>query len=215
MLQHPGAVRGLHLNLPNCARLTLHSTERIFFSPNCQSPCDCLAGRGQLNPIEYVFESDEVKYLGVYIDSISSKNKNVSCRISQAVTASKPLKPLFGHRSLPPTWKLTVYCSVIQSILLYAMENATAQSVSTYTNQPRLHRAESTMTEALSRHEHIQSDEAPVHSDIRHSFFQVPTLSQVKTSHTTHSLIGMENLNHYRTLRPIALTETPTGKAGS
>ena len=54
--------------------------------------------------------------------------KNVSYRISQAITASKLLKPLFGHKSLPPTWKLTVYRSVIQSILLYAMENAQLSS---------------------------------------------------------------------------------------
>ena len=61
---------------------------------------------------------------GVYIDSFASNNKNVSYRISQAVSASKLLKPLLGHKSLPPAWKFTVYRSVIQSILLYAMESA-------------------------------------------------------------------------------------------
>ena len=32
--------------------------------------------------------------------------------------------PLFGHNSLPPTWKLGVCRSLIQSIVLYAMERA-------------------------------------------------------------------------------------------
>ena len=84
LLQHQGAIRGLYLNLSKCAHLKLHSTERISFSPNCQSPCDCITCRGLLNPIEYVPESDEVKYLGVYSDSLSSNNKNISYRISQA-----------------------------------------------------------------------------------------------------------------------------------
>ena len=48
--------------------------------------------------------------------------------MSQAISASKLLKPLFGHKSLPPTWKLTVYRSAIQSILLYAMESAQLSS---------------------------------------------------------------------------------------
>ena len=34
------------------------------------------------------------------------------------------LKPFLGHKSLPPSWKLTVYRSVVQSILLYATESA-------------------------------------------------------------------------------------------
>ena len=73
------------------------------------------------------------------------------------------------------------------------------------TGRPRLHWAESTMTEASHRMEHLQSDAAPSHSDIRHSFFQLPTLQQIKTSHTSISLINMENLSIYRSLRPIAL----------
>ena len=68
------------------------------------------------------------------------------------------------------------------------------------TGRPRLHWAESTMTEALHRIEHLQSDAAPSHSDLRHSFFQLPTLHQIKTSHTSSSLIGMENLSLYRSI---------------
>ena len=40
------------------------------------------------------------------------------------MTASKLLRPLLSHRALPPSWKLTVYRSIIQSILLYAMESS-------------------------------------------------------------------------------------------
>ena len=279
---HQGSVRGLRLNLLKCAHLKLHSTERIPFSSSCSSPCDCTTCHGQALPQNYVPESDEVKYLGVFIDSLSNNNKNVPYRISQAVTASKLLKLLFGHKSLPPSWKLTVYRSVIQSILLHAMESAqlspshltrinhvhfkslrrifgikssfyhrvlnptatecsntylaglaydtlgvatptqiysqnrlallghlfrhddsleyhaTFMSAGRYRHvrrparagRPKLHWAEATMTEAMQSH--IQSDTAPLHSDIYHSYFQLPTLSQVKQSHSTDSLISIQ-----------------------
>ena len=57
------------------------------------------------------------------MDASSNNRRNTSYRISQAVSASKLLEPLLGHKSLPPDWKLTVYRSVVQSILLYAMES--------------------------------------------------------------------------------------------
>ena len=78
--------------------------------------------------------------------------------------------------------------------------------------RPRLHGAKSTMTEASHRLEHLQSDAAPSHSDIRHSFFQLPALQQIKTSHTSNSLTSMENLNIYSPLRPIALQRKHWGR---
>ena len=45
-------------------------------------------------------------------------------RVSQAVSASKLLRPLLSHSSLPPSWKLTVYRSIILSILTYAKDSA-------------------------------------------------------------------------------------------
>ena len=300
LLQHQGSVQGLHLNLYKCAHLKLHSTERIPFSPNCScsSPCDCITCHGQLLHTGYVPESDEVKYLGVVY-------RFSSYRISPSITASKLLKPLFGHKSLPPSWKLTVYRSVIQSILLYAMESAqlstsqltrsnhvhfysirrilgvkssydhrvlnptTADCSNEYlaglaydtlrvvspaqiysqnrlalpghlfrhddsleyhatflsagryrqvrgparAGRPRLHWAESTMTEALNRLEYILSDTALPHSDIRNSFFQLPTLAQVKHSHSTDFDTDLYG--------PLLITErhgqswytNPTGKA--
>ena len=64
------------------------------------------------------------------------------------------------------------------------------------TGRPRLHWGESTMTEASHRMEHLQADAAPSHSDIRHSFFQLPTLHHSKTSHRANSLINMGKSEH-------------------
>ena len=128
LLQHHGSIRGLHLNFSKCEHLKLRSTERISFSPTCSSPCQCSQCNGPFPPITFGSESNEVKCLGVYLDSISINHRNVAYRISQAVSASKLLKRLLGHQSLTPTWKLTVYRSVIQSILMYAMESAQLSS---------------------------------------------------------------------------------------
>ena len=68
--------------------------------------------------------SQEVKYLGVFLDTSGSARKNVSFRITQAIHSSKLLKPLLSHSSLPPSWKLTVYRSIVLSILMYAMDSA-------------------------------------------------------------------------------------------
>ena len=75
LLQHQGAIRGLHLNFSKCAHLKLHSNENIPFSPSCLSPCDCTVCQGHLPPTSNAPESDEDKHLGVYLDSISSSNK--------------------------------------------------------------------------------------------------------------------------------------------
>ena len=123
LLQWEAYIRGLTFNFDKCANLRLHSTERISFSPHLSSPCSCFQCSGHDPAPSLVPLSDEVKYLGVFLDASSSNRKNVSYRISQAVSASKLLKPLLGHRSLPPSWKLTVYRSVVQSILLYAMDS--------------------------------------------------------------------------------------------
>ena len=112
------------LNFDKCAHLRLHSDERVFFSPSLSSPCDCSRCHGHFDPPLPVPLSDEVKYLGVFLDSLSNNRKHVSYRISQAMSASELLRPLLAHRSLPPSWKLIVYRSIIQSILLYAMESS-------------------------------------------------------------------------------------------
>ena len=52
--------------------------------------------------------------------------KILNYRVSQAVSASKLLRPLLSHSSLSPSWKLAVYYyrSIILSILTYAMDCA-------------------------------------------------------------------------------------------
>ena len=123
LLQREAHIRGLTLNLDKCAHLRLHSDSRIPYSPSLSSPCQRTQCTGVEVVPQFVPLSDEVKYLGVFLDASSSNRRTTSYRISQAVS-SKLLKPLLGHKSLPPSWKLTVYRSVVQSILLYAMESA-------------------------------------------------------------------------------------------
>ena len=106
-----------------CEHLPLNSDAKIFYAKlPYQHPCRCGSCTGNTQPLDPVPVSLEVKYLGVFL-STSGSRKNVSYRISQAVHASKLLKPLLSHASLPPSWKLTVYRSVVQAILLYAMDS--------------------------------------------------------------------------------------------
>ena len=57
------------------------------------------------------------------MDDSCSNDKHLRYRISQAVSAAKKLKPLMSHSCLPPSWKLLVYRSIIQSILMSSMES--------------------------------------------------------------------------------------------
>ena len=68
--------------------------------------------------------SQEVINLGVYLDSLSNNRHNTSHKVAQAVSASKLLHPLLGHPGLPPSRKLIVCQSIVQSIPLYAMDSA-------------------------------------------------------------------------------------------
>ena len=297
LLQYEANIRGLTLNFDKCAHLQLHSEERVVFSPALSSPCDCSRCHGHAAPLQPVPLSDEVKYLGVYLGSFSNNRKNVSYRVSQAMSASKLLRPVLAHRALPPSWKLTVYRSIIQSILLYAMEssqlnppqitklnhvhlkslrrifkikssyyhrvlNPTSEECSNaylaslsfdsskvmtpsqiysqnrlmllghpfrhptslefsstfmpsgqyrYTRgpnrvgRPRLHWAESVMSEASNRISCLASDHAPSHSDIDNSFSQIPKASNVRMTHVSPSLMWMDNTSLYRRVQPRAL----------
>ena len=122
-VQYQGNRRGLVLNEDKCEHLRLHSTQRIYYAPHHQSSCDCSYCGGIHHPLAPVPLSDEVKYLGVYSDPTNSNRKNTSYRVSQAVTASKLLRPLRSHASLPPSWKLTVYRSIVLTIMMYAMDS--------------------------------------------------------------------------------------------
>ena len=296
LLQREAHVRGLTLNVDKCAHLRLHSDSRIPYSPSFSSPCQCTQCTGAEASPQLVPLSDEVKYLGVFLDASSSNRRNTSHRVSQAISASKLLKPLLGHKSLPPSWELTVYRSVVQSILLYAMESAqltapqltkidhvhfkalrrifgikssfyhrvlnpsgedcsnqylaglandsrrvvtpsqvysqngltllghlfryrdTLEFHSTFmpsgqyrytrgpnrVGRPRLHWAESAMAEASARISHISSDEPPYHYEISHSYFRLPNITAVRSSHISTSLMWMDNTSLYRCFLPAA-----------
>ena len=124
IVQYHGQKRGLQINEEKCEHLRLPSEQRIYYSPSCSSPCDCRHCSEFNHDLSPVPLSDEVKYLGVYLDSFSSGRKNLNYRVSQAVSASKLLRPLLSRSSLPPSWKLTVYRSIVLSILTYAMDSA-------------------------------------------------------------------------------------------
>ena len=279
LLQFHAHLRGLTFNLDNCAHLRLNSDSSIIYSPDFISQCQYSHCHGYSPVALPVPLSDKVKYLGVFLDS--HNKRNVSCRISQAVTASKLLKSLLGHKSLPPSWKLTIYRSVVQSILLYAMDSAqltptqltkinhvhynslrhifgikssffyriinpiseecsnqylsglsynsrrvitpsqiysqnrfillrylfrhrdSLEFHSTFmpsgqyrhirgpnrVDRPRLHWAESVISEASNRFRHMESDEPPTHYEIYHSFCSIPNISAVRSSRISSSLI--------------------------
>ena len=102
-----------------CEHLRLHSNQRIYYSPACDQACDCRFCIGYNHNLVPVPLSDEVKYLGVYLDALSSGRKNLNYRVVQAVTASKLLCPLLSHSSLPPfleTYSLLLYCFIYSHI---------------------------------------------------------------------------------------------------
>ena len=68
--------------------------------------------------------------------------------------------------------------------------------------RPRLHWAESTMTEASNRLSHLESDDPPSHYDITHSYFRIPNIISVRSSHISNSLIWMDNTSLYRRILP-------------
>ena len=123
-LQFHGSKKGLILNEDKCEHLRLHSPHRIYlYSPHVATSCQCKYCGGIHSPATLALLSDEVKYLGVYLDPTNNNRKNTSRRVSQAVSASKLLKPLLSRSCLPPSWKLTVYRSIVLSILTYAMDS--------------------------------------------------------------------------------------------
>ena len=68
--------------------------------------------------------------------------------------------------------------------------------------RPRLHWAESALSEASSRIIHLNSDQAPSHYDIHHCFFHIPNISNVRLTHVSSSLIWMDNTTPYRRMQP-------------
>ena len=71
--------------------------------------------------------------------------------------------------------------------------------------RPRLHWAQSVMSEASNRISFLASDRAPVHSNIDHSFFQIPNITNVRLTHVSPSLMWMDNTSLYRRVQARAL----------
>ena len=69
--------------------------------------------------------------------------------------------------------------------------------------RPRLHCTESTMAEASQRIIHLASDEPPSHYDINNSFFRIPNITLVRSSHVSTSLMWMDNTSLYRRIQPM------------
>ena len=124
LLQHHALQFGLQLNLDKCKHLQLHSENRVSYAPDPGADCSCsCCNGGRRAATEYVPLAEEVKYLGIFLDATCNSRSTTSKRISRAVHASKLLKPFFTHAGLPTKWKLTVYKSIILSILAYGMES--------------------------------------------------------------------------------------------
>ena len=123
LLPCEGSQRGLLLHEDKCEHLRLNSDTRVFYAPlPYTSICNCEVCSGNLPSVNPVPLSSEVKYLGAYRSTLGPR-KNVSYRVSQAMHCSKLLKLLLSHASLPPSWKLTVYRSIVQATLAYAMDS--------------------------------------------------------------------------------------------
>ena len=123
LIQYEGCRRGLLLNLDKCEHLRMNSDRRLHYSPAPVELCSCSLCSGLTAPGPTIKLVEEVKYLGAYLDDKNNQGKHLRYRISQAISAAKKLKPLMTHSSLPPSWKLTVYRSVVQAILLYSVES--------------------------------------------------------------------------------------------
>ena len=72
------------------------------------------------------------------------------------------------------------------------------------TGRPKVHWAVSSLTEATARLEHLQSDAAPAHGDINHSFYQIRSLDQVRISHGSQGIVWMDNTILHRKVRQAA-----------
>ena len=75
LLQNEASIRGFPLNFDKCAHMRFHSTKRGSFSPHLASPCQCPQCHVGHPGASQVPLSDEVKYLGVFLDFLSCNRK--------------------------------------------------------------------------------------------------------------------------------------------
>ena len=70
--------------------------------------------------------------------------------------------------------------------------------------RPRLHWAESAMTEAYIRLRHQDTAMAPPVADVRNAYWQAPNMQTIKQVHNSDKLPWMDNTLIYRRLNPVA-----------
>ena len=111
LIQFEGSQRGPLLNEDKCEHLRLHSESRIIYAPlPYSSNCTCELCSGHLRSDNLAPFPLEIKYLGVYVSSFGPR-KNVRYRVSQAVHASKLLKPLLSPSPFLEAPCIPIHCT--------------------------------------------------------------------------------------------------------
>ena len=90
---------------------------------NLQPPASANSVEEYTLPPPPVPFSDEIKYLGVYLDPTNITVKILPIESRRLSLPRSCLKPLISHSCLPPSWKLTVYRAIVLSILTYDMDS--------------------------------------------------------------------------------------------
>ena len=115
---------GLELNFSKCEHIALHSCERIRFCPDLNSEqCPCNLCFSSTEPSKLVTLVTSARYLGAYVNDTGSSAEHIKNRLSKATAAAKLLGTFFRNQCISPSFRLLVYQSVVQSILLFTIEN--------------------------------------------------------------------------------------------
>lgn len=123
-VQRHGYLFGLELNPEKCEHLAFNSESRVYFrtgNPLCQCSCKYCKGQDDLGSL--VPSVHEVKYLGVRLEDTGGASRFFTDRVTKANTVARLLAPFFRSRVVSESFRLRVYMSVVQSILLYSMES--------------------------------------------------------------------------------------------
>ena len=115
---------GLELNFSKCEHIALHSCERIRFCPDLNSEqCPCNLCFGSTEPSNLVTLVTSASYLGAHVNDTDSSAEHIKNCLSKATAAAKLLGPFFRNQCISPSFRLLVYQSVVQSILLFTIES--------------------------------------------------------------------------------------------
>ena len=84
------------------------------------APVNIVVGKGVGHPLKQVTEAT---YLGAQLTPDGSPDHFVLSRLRKANAATKALASFFSASFLSPAFRLRVYQSIVQSILLYSIES--------------------------------------------------------------------------------------------